>query len=430
MQGFLFHIIQDIQDRDLSSLGERCYVFPTRRAGVYFRKFLVEKFKEDTFWSPSILSIEDFVQVCTGKNITDDITLLFELYSVYKKLDAEMTFDNFYSWGHILLKDFDEIDRYQVGAELLYGNLQEIGDIEAAFADQEELLDAITQFNKIIQTGSSSLLVQEFAKNWQLIQQVYFSFQSHLREKGLAYGGMLYRELSIGLKNGDFNPPFDKICFCGFNALSKSEEQIFDILIGQGKAHLYWDADVKYLDQEQQEAGSFLRRYRKKWPQQESKWLIHDMANTSKEVRIVGVAGGVGQAKVAGGVLQERLVPENTAVVLADENLLFPVLYALPSELQKVNVTMGYPLRNSGMYSFTQDLVKVQINKRGKGKKTYCFAGDLVTLLKNPHLQTLAPQQCARLLAWINENNLRWIKPEDIETLQFFERSRVQETIR
>ena len=124
----------------------------------------------------------------------------------------------------------------------------------------------------------------------------------------------------------------------------------------------------------------------------------------------------VGQAKVAGGVLQERLVPENTAVVLADENLLFPVLYALPSELQKVNVTMGYPLRNSGMYSFTQDLVKVQINKRGKGKKTYCFAGDLVTLLKNPHLQTLAPQQCARLLAWINENNLRWIKPEDIET--------------
>ena len=416
MEGFLHHILSDIQVRDLPALSQHCYVFPTRRAGMYFRKFLTTKFKEYTFWSPTILSIEDFVQLCTGKAITDDITLLFELFTVYKKYDPEMSFDNFYSWGHILLKDFDEIDRYLVEAELLYSNLQDISDIEVEFADQEEILHALAQFKKIIQTGPDSMLKQEFAKNWQLVKQVYFGFKSHLNQKGLSYGGMLYRELSNGLVNEAFDPPFDLICFCGFNALSKSEELLFDQLIRINKVRLYWDADAHYLEDDQQEAGRFLRRYRKKWSGPESRWIINQMVEKPKDIQVIGVVQSVGQAKVAGGVLHEKLNPEKTAVVLADENLLFPLLYSLPQDLQKVNVTMGYPLRNSGLYTLSLTLVKFQVNKRGQEKKAYLFAEDLVSFLKIPHVQSLAPQQCVKMLTWIAENNLRWIKTADIES--------------
>ena len=58
---------------------------------------------------------------------------------------------------------------------------------------------------------------------------------------------------------------------------------------------------------------------------------------------------------------------KETAVVLTDENLLLPLLYALPADIGRVNVTMGFPLRQSLAYTFVERLVELQNHRRRKG---------------------------------------------------------------
>lgn len=55
--------------------------------------------------------------------------------------------------------------------------------------------------------------------------------------------------------------------------------------------------------------------------------------------------------------------------MLTDENLLLPLLHALPAEIGKVNVTMGYPLKQSLSYSFVERLIELQNHARQKEGK-------------------------------------------------------------
>ena len=57
--------------------------------------------------------------------------------------------------------------------------------------------------------------------------------------------------------------------------------------------------------------------------------------------------------------------PENahhTAVVLADENLLMPLLTSLPEDMGDINITMGHPLKQTLVYTFLKHLIDLQRN--------------------------------------------------------------------
>jgi hypothetical protein len=203
MKGFISHIVEHIHPGDLTSLKYKVFVFPSRRACHHFKEALIARFSQETYWIPHILSIEDFIIKCTGKAISSEIDLLFALYEVYSStylppakgiVDKEElpTFDKFYAWGQVLLKDFDEVDRYLVDADLLYRNLEQLRDLENRYADNEEVLFALKRFNEMMGNDPTALTIN-FSNQWDRVCKTYHAFRDYLGNSNLRYSGLLYR---------------------------------------------------------------------------------------------------------------------------------------------------------------------------------------------------------------------------------------------
>lgn len=404
MKGFISHIVDQLPSDDLDKFHKYAFVFPSRRACYYFREALLERFPEETFWVPNILSIEDFIVRCTGKSISNEIDLLFALYAAYSdtylpppegEIDKEElpTFDRFYAWGQVLLKDFDEVDRHLVNAREIYRNLDQLQQLESRYQDNEEVLFALKRFNEMMGNEPTTLTVN-FINQWSRVSKTYHSYKNHLNSNNLYYSGMLYRQLAEQLANGSINVPFDKVVFAGFNALSKSEEVIIGSLLTNDAATIYWDADRLYMEHEVEEAGKFMRRNYKKWPPSEQvHWVITDMLKEPKRIQLIGGVQAVGQAQVVGQLLAElsEEQQQSCGVVLADEGLLFPLLFALPENIQSLNVTMGYPTKHSHWFGLANAYMEYQLHLRGKAHNAYAEASYVTDLISNPLMQRALP---------------------------------------
>ncbi len=426
MQTFIQQLAAEISDEELQVLRKRAYIFPTRRGVLLFTKELTKRSKNKTFWPPLIMSIQDFVEYVTRRKVSDPMTLLFELYEVYMQHDKDEhldTFDKFYAWGEVLLKDFDEIDKYLVDANALYEDIYEIKEIESWFGADEEAIQAIQQFRNVLSGEEKTHLQQKFLHIWQIVGEVYHAFKQRLRSKKLAYEGMLYRSLVNLFKENRDRTGLNEIYFCGFNALSNAEEEILDTLFEQKRAVAYWDVDKIYMENEWHEAGMFLRRYKEKWPTERSRWIEGDMLQDEKNVQIIQTIQSMGQTKIAADLLTKEIDATHikeakTVLVLADENLLLPSLYALPSNVTETNVTMGYPAFNNPLCQLMNLLIDLQINRSGKGENSYYKNENINAFLKNPYIQNIAGDDYPVYYDWMLKNRRRYLGLEEIkETL-------------
>jgi hypothetical protein len=215
-----------------------------------------------------------------------------------------------------------------------------------------------------------------------------------LNENQLHYSGGLYRQLATQIVEGSAELPFDQVVFAGFNALSTSEEKIIGGLLTKGLGRIYWDADRLYLENEAEEAGKFMRKNYQRWPPAEKvHWVVTDMVKEPKNIQLIGGVQAVGQAQVVGQLLSntpnEKL--DRCGVVLADEGLLFPLLYALPENIGSLNVTMGYPIKYSHWFRLASSYMEYQLHLRGRGSHVYADSDHMITLLSNPLLQRAVP---------------------------------------
>ena len=401
-----FHqaLVDRLSEEQLPQLKDQCYIFPTKRGGVFFRQALLRTFKGQNFLLPAILTIEEFLEKLTQQAVTDELTLLFELFKLYQKREKGLDFDRFYAWGKIILKDYDEIDRYLAEAKRIYLGLQELKEIEHVFGFNDELREIISNFRSITDKQEKTRLLTEFLKIWEAVGTVYEQFQEVLATKHYAYAGMLYRRLAEGIAESSFEHPYKHYHFCGFNALSKSEEQIFDQLYEKGLADLYWDVDPLYMMDRKEEAGFFLRQYQQKWP--DSHWISIDSLAQTKDITIAAVPQSMGQAHIGASILAEGAnkgwKPAETAIVLADEKLLLPVLYALPFEEHRVNVTMGYPVKFTVAYDLVDSYLELYRKAIVRGEHVLVTLHDLKPLLSNAYLSALEPQVYEKVINWSN----------------------------
>ncbi len=374
MKRFLDHIINDIDANNLKSLKDTWYVFPTQRACRHFEVLLQQKFETEVFWTPIILSIQEFIERLNPQmSAASEIQQITELFGVYKKLEPNIVFEDFYGWAQVLLKDFDEVDRYLVDAKLLYKNLQDIKDLEHVFGPDEEALKAIIEFQKVIDVAGNGTLFKEFDTTWNTVGNAYFMFQEALRAKGLAYTGMLYRSSADAIKNTDLLP-FTQVVFAGFNALSLAEEVIFSTLLANQKAQVYFDADRFYFSaindetkKQNLEAAKFLAKYKQLWKGENVHWVDANGFTAKRRIDVLGTPLGVTQAKIASNIISNKQSHSlnNTAVILADEALLNPVLYALPQTKQPINITMGQPVLATPLGEFVKYYFEYQARLDG-----------------------------------------------------------------
>lgn len=427
MQSFLEKTVDYLHEKYGDDVSELCIVLPNRRAGLFLKTHFSKKLKK-TFWSPEILATEDFVSLLAELEVADSTTLLFELYESVKqvgKRDIE-TFDEFSKWGQILLNDLNEIDRYLVDHKQLFGNLKDIKELEAWSLNSEETL---TDFQK------------QYLEFWKLLGEYYQNFSQRLLSQHQAYQGLAYRIVADNVEERVGKHPWKKIIFAGFNALNKAEEEIIEKLLNADKAEIIWDTDSYYINNINQEAGRFIRKYKQSGKfskllpsDKESSYRNRTIEETllsteKKSITVIGAAKNVAQAKVAGSLIEEikKTDPllQATAIVLADENLLFPVLHSLPENLTDINVTMGYPLKNTPVAGYFDLVFAMHENglKLAKGKTNYSFYhSDVVKLLSHAYtaaaLFTVSKEYTIRpVLQAIQQRNIVFVGLKMLESI-------------
>ena len=401
-----------------------CIIFPNRRASVFFRKEL-SRLSTEVQWLPDIFSTEDFVREITRQKIAEPVAQLFEFYTAYSAREegAAETFDVFSTWATQLLHDFQEIDLYLVDAKQLFGT------IDDAYAIKNWSPDGT------ILTANQ----QQYLRFWSRMGTWYSAFREQLKSKGLATAAMSYRLLAEEIEHFSEELKWKKVIFAGFNALNKAEQKIIRHLVKQGKAEILWDIDPYYLDNDQNEAGHFFRQYRRQWPIGKFKWTNSLLAETPHTIEVIGVAKNMGQAIVAGSILNKLSEKEgdltDTALVLCDEQLLTPVLEQLPRHLEKVNITMGYPLHLlpvSSLFQLVFDLHrKARLSGKQGNKQPLFYYKDIIRLLRNPVLAAaMDPEKTQHLINRIQNDKSIFIgrnyvlapvngEPAALSSLQF-----------
>lgn len=423
MQSFLQKTVEHLCEKYGSDIGNLCIVLPNRRAGLFLKTHFAKRIGK-TFWAPDIMATEDFVALLSELEIPDTITLIFELYETVKKLNPETeSFDEFGKWGQILLNDFNEIDRYLIDAKQLFGNLKDIKELDTWSMNSTE---GLTEFQL------------QYLNFWKSLEKYYNDFTQRLLNKNMAYQGMAYKLVAQHTLEKANKHPWKKIIFAGFNALNKAEEKIIEQLINSQKAEIIWDTDTYYLNDTRQEAGKFIRNYLQrghfsKNSQEGNNWVISEtlLSTQAKKIKVIGAAKNVAQAKLAGNLIEQIKETDsqlqNTALVLADENLLFPVLHSLPPDISDINVTMGYPLKNTPLSGYIDLLFNLHNNaiKLSKGKSKYSFYHkDIINLLSHPYSALLTEEGVAKtqfslkpVVELIQEKNIVFTSQSTIENL-------------
>lgn len=367
-------------------------VFPNRRASLYFRKYLSQVIEKPTF-SPKLITVEEFIKAYSTLAVPDKLELIHRLYKAYQVVThTEEDFDRFYFWGEMLVRDFNEVDKYMVNAPLLFLDLSNQKELDSQFDFlTPEQLEFLRSFWGNFDSNDG-LNKQKFLQLWRQLPEVYVEFKRQLKADGLAYEGMIHREVAEELKAGTiqsgYSPHYsNETWFVGFNALTGAEEKILSYFVENTQAQIHWDMDAYYLNNKTQEAGEFFREYQNH-PILGKTFSSDIPSNFSnkKNVRVIGAAQPVGQAKIMSQILQEELkkgfIPEETLIVLPDEKLMLPVLHGISSSIEKLNVTMGFPLSNTPMFNMIELLIELQTHR----KQDLYHYRQVLGLLNHPYI--------------------------------------------
>ena len=412
MSTFLKDLAAEFNSHFQNQSDSVCIVFPTRRAGLFFQKELAAQ-ASVPIWSPKIYSIQDFLLELCKPTIPDQITLLFELFEVYHQHFPNEDFDRYYPWGELLLKDFDDLDKYLAPASKVFATVNDLHQIDADFGLPEEDLERLKLFWKNFFEHDLSKLKSEFVNTWKNLSDIYSEFKERLNQKNWAYEGMAYRDLAENISPASIESlsKYSKIIFAGFYALSPAEEKVMSFLIDNNLAVIYWDTDKYYVDDHGQEAGKFIRE--NKLVKDPFLWKGNYFKDIPKQIQFAGIPLMVGQARYAGQLLsdlcsQPDFIPEKTAIVLPDEKLLFPVLYSIPEEIKEINVTMGYPLRQTPLYNLFEDLITLQKNSRVENNGTFSFYfRDIKKVLDHTYIRLTGGKLIHKWLDSLNDNYIR-----------------------
>ncbi len=356
-------------------------VFPNRRARLFFDEYLTLH-NDKPVWSPVYMTISDLFQSQTSLRIADRNKLVSLLYNIYKDvMNSDETLDSFWNWGELMLDDFDDIDRNMADADAIFACLENHKEIAAKPFLSEEQSDILKEFFDHF-NGSDTELRVKYSLIWNRLGLIYNRFRTELMNAGLAYEGMLQREVASG---ASLKLPEDGLCaFIGFNSLDKAERTVFRRLKECGKALFYWDYDKSYIEDPSLEAGLFMRDNLAEFPNRLNGSLF-DNINKDKELTIIETSSDTAQAGyIPDWIAQIDGKPgKDTAIVLCDGSLLQPVINAIPTDsTEGLNITMGFPFKATPLYSFISAILDTQRSiLRNGGRLTLDMVG---RVLNNP----------------------------------------------
>ena len=405
-----------------------CFVFPNRRSEVFFKKYLQEVVKESgqPIMAPGMLTMNEFFFSIAGSAATDKVHLLLKLYDCYKALypNAE-PLDDFIFWGDVILSDFDDVDKYLADPDKIFTNIADFKSIQDSFEYLSEKQEtAIRNFLSNFRTGGK--IKEGFLRIWKILLPLYRDFNAVLEAEGLSYEGMAYRKVATALRSrpaadvlSDAFPKYGKFVFCGLNALNACERLLLGRMRDAGIAEFCWDYSEKdggMICDSHNKSSLFLSRYFHEFPQA---FDLEDPEGVP-EFKAVSIPSAIGQAKLLPDLIPSEAGIE-TAIVLPDETMLMPVLNSIPPGIDKINVTMGYPMGGSQIWALMNDIAALQLNIRTKGGKPYFYHRQVWSIFANSLFRSIAGPEGAERAAAIKSAAKYYIPEEDFSGIPFLE---------
>ena len=424
MTPFLEQLAQRYYHTYGEELSEFAFVFPNRRAGLFFRKALAKVANKPLF-APDIVAINDLFLKESTLLQADKITLLFTLYNSFKKVvNEEETFDTFLFLGDMLLSDFNEIDKYLIDAKQLFQNISDIKDIEGDLSwMSEEQKNIIKQFWGYFLKEHGRNLETQFVEMWSGLFTLYKTFRDDLRAQGIGYDGMIFRD--VAESKAPLAVTYKRVIFVGFNALTATEEQIFKKYQQLGIGDYYFD----YQSPEIRTVGNVANQF---IPENEAKFhsdfeLDEPNTNLERHVELIAIPSDVGQTKQVYTILEElqskqqEQVGLKTAIVLPDEQLLIPMLHAIPESIDTINITMGYPLSLTPIAALMDHLAALQKNGRLIDGKTHFYYKHVLAILNHPYIVDYAANDVEQMTAKIHKDNLFLVSHDELNKNKLFD---------
>lgn len=414
MQSFISETLEDIQ-KTTKSFENVVVILPSQRAKMFLKQELKDKI--GVGFLPEILNIEQFIHQISEIQKVDSIQLLFYFYEVYKKIEKNPdSFDVFSSWAFTVLQDFNEIDQHLVDSKEIFTYIKDIERLK------KWSVNGTFQETDLIKNHHSFL---------EKLYQYYTAFYQFLLSENVGYQGVLYRESCKKIHQYLEKTKHKKFVFIGFNALNKSEEFLFQKVLENGNADIYWDIDTAFLNSNHQ-AGNFIRKYQTSWKYFEKHPLktIGDTFSSEKNIQIIGAAKNNTQVKYIAEILENTSNFNKTALVLADENLLPITLNSLPKNINGVNITMGYPLKDVPATKLFLSVFQLFLTqeKLQKSLVNEFYYKDVIRLLKHPFVIKFIPNIDVFITSISKENSL-FISQKDLESSLIFQSNEVKSRI-
>ena len=400
---------------DEKAIDNHIFIFPNRRSLLFFQKYLGQEYHArfgKPLLSPNLQTINDFIIGFGGLKPVSSVKALYTLYESYSDIKGNNveSFDDFVYWGDIILKDFDDIDKYLVNAKQLFTNIKELKELSDDYSYLSPAqIKAIESFWGSFSAEPHTDKKEVFFSLWKVLERVYDDFRSRLEALGEGYEGMIYRKVAeqlpflveskdsvgVGLQsmlNGR------RIVFVGLNAPNMCERKIMRYLMEAGRADFYWDYYGKLLTDSENEAGTIIKgcveEFRSLYPLEGLDGSdVLDASNTGNgiphRIEVYAVPSGVGQALVASKILEKLPAGDEaikTCIQLPDENLLMPLLNSVPDKYDKINVTMGYPLVQTSLYSFVNMIASLVSGVKVENEKRCFYYKDVISLLAHPYI--------------------------------------------
>ncbi len=387
---FLHKIISELLEnhQDLSGLD---VVLPGKRPMVFIKRILQEKQYEGLL--PNFVTIDELIAELSENVEIKGIALWLFAYRTYQKVDSSEDFSGFLKWFPTLQKDWDDMMKFSENDQKIL----------------EWMLDEERIKNWGEDLGEEDNPRKRNLNFWRKMNEFLPLLKSDLRKENLATAGMIYQEAFSKLENFAKSTQ-NYFVFCGFNALSRVEEQLVRKLLQWHKAETYFQADQYYINDERQESGKFLRETIK-WKEFDDnrnfKWM-DDQFSQPKHIKTYEVSGNIVQAKVLPELLKKIPKEElsETALVLLDENLLPAVLDSLTS-VESVNITMGFPLKN---LSFSNAIKKLfYLQKQQEKKSSSYYYADVLPILEELPNDEIDSAVIQRFISKIEERNIVYI---------------------
>jgi hypothetical protein len=376
-------------------------VFGGKRPALFLRKELSKRLGS-SFFPPRFFSMDEFIKFIVSKKKTVRLSSdLEKSYLIYQVASLK---------AHDILNRRDDFADFLPWAQEIGSFIDEL-DLELVAKDKLKEIQLSAEIGYEIPERINKLLVN--------ILKIIDEYHGNLAARGFLSRGLLYKEASESIGDIDLGE-FDKILFCNFYYLHKSEELMIKKLFDRDKADLFFQKDELAWPAFDKLSKTFGRDIQpQEGPKPKAQISIYKGFDVHSQVGLV-------RNIIKNEILNVSQPLDKTLVMLPDADNLVPLLSEIAGDLKDFNVSMGYPLKRSSLFHLLQFIFKAQL----RIKDGAYYTRDYLRILAHPLIKNLFLKKEASLsrimvhkieemLLGMNKTNLSgslFIKLKDVES--------------